>query len=232
MSKTEWTQFEQALLDANLEEFADIPAEDAIDLTLSEEFELEGMDLLEKARRGRVPRFGKALRRALLIAAIIAALATAAMAIPAVREGIIDFFTDDKETHYEFEFDSEQLAAAPDHIKTVYKPSYIPEGYVLSSDESNPVSVGYIWEHEDKESYIDYFQCTLSVGLNVNVNAENNESQWIDLNGYRVFCVLRESTTTYCWTDNEYFFFLTCMGDFSEEEVNSIFTSIKNNVVD
>ena len=232
MSKTERTQFEQALLEANLEEFADVPAEDSIDLPLSDEVELEGLELVEKARRGKVPRFGKTLRRALLIAALIAALATAAMAIPAVREGILRFFPQDEGTHHEFHFDPEEFASAPNQIETVYKPAYIPEGYVLASEESNVVSVGYIWEHEERISYIDYFQCTLSVGLNVNVNAENNESRWIELNGYRVFCVLRESTTTYCWTDNEYFFFLTCMGDFNEEEVNRIFSSITNDPAD
>ena len=80
MAKTEWKPFEQALLDAALEEFADIPAEDEIDLEFSEEFEEAGAALVAQARRGKTPGVGKVLRRVLLVAAIIAMLTTTVMA--------------------------------------------------------------------------------------------------------------------------------------------------------
>ena len=68
-------------------------------------------------------------RRIILIIAIIAILVVTTMAVPAVREAIIRFFAVDRETHYEFQFDPDQAAVAPENIETVYKPAYIPEGF-------------------------------------------------------------------------------------------------------
>ena len=227
MSKTEWTQFEQALLDANLEEFADIPAEDAIDLTLSEEFELEGMALLEKARRGRVPRFGKALRRALLIAAIIAALATAAMAIPSVRETIIDFFAKNVGTHHVIEFDPEQAATAPKYLERVFVPTYIPEEFHLGEGSVNFARVLYLWEHDSNpDRYVFYEQQPLPLYPNGGPDSEHTTSRYIIWDHYRVFCVEDGIWRYYGWTDNAYYYEMICYADISEDEIYRIFASI------
>ena len=128
MDKTKLKPFEQALLDITLEAFADIPSEEEIDLELSDSFLSNSEKLIEKNRRGGFSRASKTIRRIILVAALIAALATTAMAVPAIREALIKFFAQSAETHYEFYFDPEQAATAPDNIEKVYKPTYIPEG--------------------------------------------------------------------------------------------------------
>lgn len=227
MSKTEWTQFEQALLEANLEEFADVPAEDSIDLTLSEEFELEGLELVEKARRGKVPRFGKTLRRALLIAAIIAALATAAMAIPAVREGIIRFFTHDVGTHHVIEFDPEQAATAPKYIEKVFVPTFVPAEFRLKEGSVNFARVIYLWEHNtNPDWYVFYEQQPLPLYPNGGPDSEHTTSRYIIWDNYKVFCVEDDIWRYYGWTDNSYYYELICYADISEDEIYRIFESI------
>ena len=120
MEKKKLPAFKQALLDATLEEFRDIPSEEEIDLEFSEEFEAWAQELLKgPQKRGSRPR-GKTLRRLIILAAILAALVTAALATPAIREALIEFFTHNRGTHYEFSFDPEQAATAPRTIETEY----------------------------------------------------------------------------------------------------------------
>lgn len=227
MAKTEWTQFENALLDVNLEEFADIPAEDSIDLALSEDFELRSQDLLEKARRGKVPRLGKALRRALLIAAIIAALATAAMAIPAVQETVIDFFATNVGTHHVIEFDPEQAATAPKYIEKVYMPTYIPEDFHLQEEQVNFARVILMWEHDSEEKwYILYHQQPLPLASNGGPDSEHTTSKYIIWGDYKVFCVEDDIWRYYSWTDNAYFYYIVCNADISVDEIYRVFESI------
>jgi hypothetical protein len=232
MSKTEWTQFDSALLDASLEEFADIPAEDAIDLTLSEEFELEGLELVEKARRGKVPRFGKTLRRALLIAAIIVALATTALAIPpvrhAIREGLIRFFTRNAGTHYDVYFDQEQAATAPDYIEKVYRVGYIPEGYTEDVSYVHFGAVSYSWCAEDNLCITFFYAPIPDDYTGPAVDAEESAVSVLNLNGYQVFSALfSDGSLSYVWTDNEYYYMLIGNPNVSADEMNKIFTSIQ-----
>lgn len=227
MPKTELGPFEQALLDAALEEFADIPSEEEISLTFSEEFEEAGAELVEKARRGKVPSVSRTLRRVLLVAAIVAALATTVMATPSFRDAVIRFFSSNAGTHYEFSFDPEQAATAPEYIEKVYKPTYIPEGF---SEDFAYVDIGYvcyIWLSESGES-ISFDQMTIpNDSEGPAPDAEQSTVETLNLNGYEVFCVSREGEgTIYYWTDNAYFYQLYYGVSISREEGNKIFYSI------
>lgn len=91
MDKT-LTPFEQALLDATLEEFADIPNnEDDIDVTFSPEFIAKSEKLIQNTQKRTWRYVNTTMKRVALVAIIAALLATTAMAIPAVREEIIRF---------------------------------------------------------------------------------------------------------------------------------------------
>ena len=89
MSKTR-TPFKQALLDAVLEEFADIPdSEDEIDVTFSPAFLEKSQRLIRNTERKSWRYVNTAVKRAVWVAILTALLVTTAMAIPAVREAII-----------------------------------------------------------------------------------------------------------------------------------------------
>lgn len=111
MNKQKMTPFEQALLDAALEEFSDIPDKDAeIEVTFSPAFVAKSERLLQHTRQKSWWHVNAAMKRAALVAAIAALLVSTAMAIPAVREEVIRFFIREQGTHIAVAFDPKQAA--------------------------------------------------------------------------------------------------------------------------
>ncbi len=226
MTRIERTPFEQALLDVILEEFSTIPSEKEIEITISLGFQKTCEQLLKRARHGVVSRVGIAFRRAIIIAAIIAALITTAMAVPVIREAIIQFFFRNEGTHYEFSFDPEQAATAPDVAEKIYCATYIPKGYTQITADISFAGAGYIWLDESGEGYIMFNQYIIPEDNNSGPNAEGTATEILNINGYQVFCVYDEGSMYY-WTDNEYFFSLFGGPDISQEEMQKIFSSIQ-----
>lgn len=225
MDTTKQQIFKQALLDAALEEFKDIPDEQDIDLEFSESFEAWGHSKLCPSGDPPVRRFRKGLRRALLIAAILAALTTTVLAVPAIREGLIKFFQQNAGTHYEFSFDPEQAATAPKTIEKEYAPTYIPEGYREDSHIVTEDVIMHVWTAETGE-YLSFRQETIPQDSEgPHPNAENVTIETVLINGYEVFLV-HSSYYMYHWTDNEYFYQLILSPSIPEEERIQVLNSI------
>ena len=225
MDTTKQQIFKQALLDATLEEFKDIPDEQDIDLEFSEHFEAWGRSILCPSGDPPVRRFRKGLRRALLIAAILAALTTTVLAVPAIREGLIKFFQQNAGTHYEFSFDPEQAATAPKTIEKEYAPTYIPEGYREDSHIVTEDVIMHVWTAETGE-YLSFRQETIPQDSEgPHPNAENVTIETVLINGYEVFLV-HSSYYMYHWTDNEYFYQLILSPSIPEEERIQVLYSI------
>lgn len=231
MSKKTMTPFEKALLDASLEEFADISNnEDEIDVTFSKAFVEKSEKLIQNTQRKTWWYVNTTMKRIALIAIIAALLATTVMAFPAIREAIIRFFLHDEGTHYEFSFDPEQAANAPDCIETVYAPSYVPDGYDKAFETINIATVAIGWYNSDNwEIYYnqapmpDNYENSTRGGI----NAEGATTQSIGINGYEVIRIEDEEVVSYVWTSNEYMFTLMCEKTIQEEEMKKIFNSIQ-----
>jgi len=218
----------EALLELTLEEFRDIPPEDEIDMEFSEGFEKRLRkrlrEELDPPYTGRC-RCSRPLRRLVVALLILAALTVTAVATPAIREGLIGFFTHNKGTHYQFSFDPEQAATAPRTIETEYCPTYIPEGYVEDTHLVTDGSIIRMWR-SDKGEYILFVQETIPPeSEGPHPNAENVTVNTMELNGYEVFFVQSESEM-YFWTDNEYLYSLLFPLSVTEEECIQVFYSI------
>lgn len=224
MDKRIHPAFKQALLDAALEEFKDIPAEKDIDLEFSEEFEAWGQSMTASPKQAVRP-LRKSLRRLILIAAILAALVTTAMATPAIREALIKFFAHNADTHYEFSFDPEQAATAPRYIEQAYLPTYIPDGYTAETVEIHPGFVTGLWSSESGGLMIFNQLPIPNDGEGPAPDAEDVAVEILNLNGYEVFCVYAEGYMYY-WTDNEYFYQLYFSPSISKEDSIKVFFSI------
>lgn len=225
MDTTKQQIFKQALLDAALEEFKDIPDEQDIDLEFSEHFEAWGRSMLCPSGDPPVRRFRKGLRRALLIAAILAALTTTALAVPAIREELIKFFQQNAGTHYEFSFNPEQAATAPKTIEKEYAPTYIPEGYneITHIVLEDLIIREWVTEHG---GYLSFQQEVIPHGSGgPQPDAENATVETVLINGYKVFLV-HSYYYMYHWTDNEYFYQLILDPSIPEEERIQVFNSI------
>lgn len=229
--KTEKSPFEDALLDAVLEKFKDVPeSEEDIDFTFSPEF-LERADrLLEEGGRKHPHRFGRTARRILLAAAIIVLLAATAMAVPAIRKAILGFFVTDTGPDLRFTFDAAIVENAPDYISTVYHPSYIPEGYIPEEDY-NMVAVGMVclaWNKSPDEVWLTFLQEPLPEDFQKSgLDGDVDRIEYKDLDAYEVLCTYSKEATTYCWTNYDYLFTIIAPSSLPEEEVQKIFYSVQ-----
>ena len=231
MNKQKMTPFEQALLDATLEEFADIPEdEDKIDVTFSPAFTAKAEKLIRNTQRNHWHHVNATMKRVALVAILAALLLTTVMAIPAVREEVIRFFIREEGSHLSFTFDPEQAAHTPESIETVHLPTYLPEGYREETRSISASSVQATWRDPSGNS-IHYHQLPVSnepgdSGL-YGIDSNGSGMRILFLNGYKVLSVQDGRTISYVWTDHEYFYDLSCSSAVSQKEIIQIFGSIE-----
>ena len=232
MKKTTLTPFEQALLDVNLEEFNYVPIEQEIEMEFSPVFQQKAQDLIQKSEKNHWSNGKVFLRKVALVALIAGVLTLTACSIPAIREAIIDFFFKDVGTHYEFTYDPEKIANAPNGIETVYFTTYIPDGYE-ELQVSYSVAAGCAFWIDSEGHVLNYIQGTLPEdplsGDRGNINSEGSSEEWISINGCQVLRIEDSEFITYAWASSEYEFTLACQKPFSDEEMQRIFNSIRIN---
>jgi len=227
LNKKPLSPFQQALLDAQMEQWKDIPSEKEIEIPLSPEFEKKGSELLRGAKR-RKNRNNTGIRRMAFVAAVLAILLVNTFAIPSIREGLAGLFTVDSGETYPFDFDSNILASAPQRIEKVYKPAYIPEGFREDSI-INSQWVVYMWQGSGGKM-ITFGQYPLS---NESVQPQQGEGALQEepfrMNGHKVYSMRSDSSRIYFWTDNTYFYRLVCSNSVPTDESNKMLNNIKIN---
>lgn len=236
--------FRRALLDAQQAEFADVPREDELDLSFSPEFERE-MERLQRGTKHRTRRMVNTTAKRVLIAAVLLLLLamTVVAAVPALREGLIRFFTHDSGVFYSFEFSEEDVAKAPENIETVYLPTYIPEGYQLTIQDITNGVVDIVYSDYDG-NIIHYSQYVLwsadpvansdaNITTVLGIDSEGAVTEEFILNGYEVRAIHYDpeeakNPTIYVWTDHEYFYMLEIQNtaEYGIDEFERIQTSL------
>ena len=86
------TPFQQALVDSILSEYSSLPAEEDLQHEFSPQFQKWAQKMIHKTRNPAWYYVNTTFKKVLIAAVIICILAATAMAIPAVREKIIDIF--------------------------------------------------------------------------------------------------------------------------------------------
>ena len=230
MKKTTLTPFEQALLDVNMEEFMDVPAEQDIDMEFSPAFQVKSQELIRKAEHSHWSSEKVFLRKVALVALIAGLLALTACAIPLIWDSIIDFFVKDTGTHYEFYFDPDDVANAPRQIETVYFPTYIPDDFEEESYYCSIAAVSGLWYSENGKQ-IYYVQGLIPPdplsGQSGHINSEGAESNWISINNCQVLRIESSEWISYAWVTSEYEFSIMCQKPIEEDELIRIFDSIR-----
>lgn len=248
MNEDTLSPFKRALLEAELEQWIDLPAEKDIDLQPSEEFEKKSNDLIAQDKRGGLRKMRKSVHRVFLVAAILSALAISALAIPAIRKNTpqsekstlavwadpnakhkdsIHFDIINFGIHYAFKFDQKQTAIAPYQIKKIFKPAYIPMGYTETDSLIGSFSTNFIWQ-SDSGAYITFVQMVIPKNLQgPHPNAENVTAEMLYINDYPVFYVYNDSYKQYYWTDHEYFYGMTFYATISEEDCLKVINNIR-----
>lgn len=225
-SNTQLSPFQQALLDSVLKDYADIPKEKDIPDPFSDTFKAWVNSMMQQNSTRKIRSF-KVLKRILIAAAILLLLAGTAMAIPAVRTAILDFFFHENEERIAITFDPEQATNAPKAITTAYGVVYVPQSYQLVDESRSDSAVYQLW-HSNKQNIL-FTQYPLRHDLSNDnwwaANAKGYAHKSILLGDYQVEVIETEENYKLIWTNNEYLFTLELPYSVTEEEMQAIFAS-------
>lgn len=172
------------------------------------------------------------IKRIIIIAAIITALLFGALCASATLKKyfyyIIDhglystlFYDDD---NYDDIYADD---TTPSEIRVKYVPSYIPEGYSLSCENSTVTMYSLEYTSTENElNSIHYSQQILDTVFQV--NTENAEVSTLTENGVEYFCVIQDGWIFLSWTDDSYIFTLRTFGDLTKDEALKIAQSLRS----
>lgn len=221
------TPFEQALLDANLEQFQNIPPENEIDLELSPDFLATGEKMIRDVERKGTLRRRTFVRAAALIAAV---LLLSACGVPAIRKAFVDFFIKDVGTHYTFQYDPNLIADAPEEIETIFAPTKLPEDFVLEVEDISVAGVALMWRNAE-DVWINYFQEVYpelpNLGDSGGFNSEGANAEWVQLEGCKILRIEDDEWIHYAWASSEYRFSISCSDKSYEDALKKAFSSIQ-----
>ena len=206
-----------ALVSAVLEQYSDIPPENEIKCNFSKAYKknvkkmipstkADMMDVSVEHIRGRTLKF------AIIAAILLALIAGSAVAIPYVRERLVDVMFYDTGDFYIVTVDPEQAATAPESVEEYIVPTFIPEGFQITNDEKNAACVLMTWEDaENRKISFSQFSIPRDIvgrtGLYINSDGAKQYSK--ALGGYQTEIVEDADAYSAVWTDNMYFYCIT-----------------------
>lgn len=222
------SEFQKALVTSILEDFSDIPTEEEIDLTFSPGFEERAQTLISRTDSRLWRATNTTLKRIILIAAVIAMLAATAMAVPPVREAILDYFLTDRGSTYGITFDPNEAANAPRELLTAYAPAWVPEDFELTIEDVSAAG-GAFWYTNPEDEWICFTQYLLPADITddwFSVNAEETSRYSRLVGDYIVEVIESRSVYFWFWTDNEYLYSLECTYGVDPDTTEQVFHSI------
>lgn len=224
------TAFEQAVVDSILAEYKDLPGEDELNENTSFDFQHWSIKLIKKTRNPYWYYVNTTVKKVILIAIIFSMLTMTAMAVPSIREAIIDFFFHHHGERYGITFDPQEAASAPDEIETAFFPEVLPEGYEVIVKNRTIASVYGIWSN-DKEERIYYSQYPLLDDATsdtwIGIDAEDVTRSSRVIGEYLVEFVWYDESYGMFWTDNAYVYSLELPNSINDEAMVEIFSSIQ-----
>ena len=113
------TEVRRAFREAMAADYADVPAKDALNHTFSPEFCAKMDALIAEQKRGSWRLLSRQSRRALVVAAILAASLLLVACTPRLREAVSEFVVTVYETFVDFVVDTEELPLRTE-IESVY----------------------------------------------------------------------------------------------------------------
>lgn len=231
MSKqNQFTAFEQAVIDSILVEYQDIPEENELEVDFSTRFQIWSHRLIHKTRSPYWYYVNTIAKKIILVAVILSMLTMTALAVPAIREALIDFFFHNHGERYGITFNPDEASTAPKEIENVYFPSFVPSGYEPQRNNRTPTSVYCFWVNQNGE-LIYYSQDTIQPEATIDnwigIDAEDVTRTTQIIGEYLVEIVWYDESYCLYWTDNAYIYSLELPNSNSEEVMIEIFTSIQ-----
>ena len=157
---------------------------------------------------------------ACVAAAVIAFSGT--MSISAIREPVIEFFTNMYEKFVEIFFDGENVSGAPTEIETVYTLGYVPDGYELEKKERVGASVKTIFTNGEDNIVLSQYPLTNDLTF----DNENSNFQIIAMSDFEVAVIEKNKIRLFYWSNEKYAFNLTVPKELGNDECIEIIESL------
>lgn len=214
-------EFKAAFREVVSSEFAQIPTdEDSIDFTFSEKF-IKRMDKLIRAQKKSYYKFiNTAGKRVAVIFAAIITLFTASLSVKAIREPVVRFIKQVYETfiHYTFEGDIQPKIKKEFFIKT------LPDGFIQHDKIESDLAITTIYVNDNNT--IKFTQQSTN-NANHFFDNESGTLTKVTISGINVDIYESENIKHAVWTDEGYFFKLTCLGEINIDSVTMMIESIQ-----
>ena len=214
-------EFKAAFREVISSEFAQIPTdEDSIDFTFSEKF-IKRMDKLIRAQKKSYYKFiNTAGKRVAVIFAAIITLFTASLSVKAIREPVVRFIRQVYETfiHYTFEGEIQPKIKKEFFIKT------LPDGFIQHDKIESDLAITTIYVNDNNT--IKFTQQSTN-NANHFFDNESGTLTKVTISGINVDIYESENIKHAVWTDEGYFFKLTCIGEINIDSVTMMIESIQ-----
>ena len=229
MPRNNMTIFQKALLQSVLDEYSDLAKESALEDTFSDSFREWAKAFIKKQTPQKI-RVRRILRITLIAAILVVLLTGTAMAIPSVREAIIDYLFTSHEERYGITFDPEAAATAPEEIEETYMFGHIPLGFELIVEDKLTNSASIWWANSDGQMIVfvqDVIPDDSADDSWIGIDIENSSKEMALIGDYRVDIIRMEESYLLVWTNNAYFFTLQLPNSIDDETMREIFLSWK-----
>ena len=214
----------RAFREAMAADYADVPAKDALNHTFSPEFCAKMDALIAEQKRGSWRLLSGKTRRALVVAAILAASLLLVACTPRLREAVSELVVTVYETFVRFTSDSADGQLRTE-IETIYEFDPVPEGFeMVSREQDSPYYVKTIYiDSSGDRIVLHQFVPTLSDGA---ADVENASSFYKAVFGADVWFSLSDDLQAATFFCDGYRFTIRCIGKTPQTELESLVESL------
>lgn len=219
MSKTD---FKNAFREVVSSEFAHIPTdENSIDFTFSECFNKRMAKLIKSQKKVYYNFINTAYKRVAIICIVLLTMLTTACSVKAIREPIVNFFTEVYESFTRYFFEGDTV----DVLTKEYSISKLPDGFTQTNKAQNDVFI--ITEYRNKHGDIIELTQTITKHTEHTFDNEKAEVYTEMLGNLEVKIYDAYDTKQAVWIIDEYSFNLICYGDISIETIKQLIENIE-----
>lgn len=206
-----------ALISAVLEHYSDIPAENEMKWTFSKVYKKNVRKITPSTKTGMMDISiehirGRTFKFVIIAAILLALLAGSAIAVPYVREQLLDIMFHDTGAAYIVTVAPEQATTAPQSVEEYIVPTFVPEGFQIVDDNKNSAAVFVTWKNAAGRM-ISFRQFTIPKDIvgrtGPYVNSEGAKQYGKVIYGYQTEVIEDTDAYSVIWTDNVYFYCIT-----------------------
>lgn len=227
----DYSEFERAFEKYDEKYFNSLPWDEIEKIEFSDEFESKMDKLVARESKPRYRLFDTPFKKSLvLVAALVAALALSATSV-ATTGAVTEFyirFHDSLSDVYGMRHDA-PIDASLDFDFNTAKPTYIPQGFTLESEDE--YSTMYIANYKNGNKLLSYMQQSKEIAKFA-VDTEDAEYETGEINGHDAFFISKTYTdstaiNSIVFCDSKYIYFIAAEG-VSTDEVRKMAESVKS----